>query len=117
MTDFFSKPSSYKGVKKFYYSQPLLTEDEAERMTEYLKQNTNKIDETITSIWYSNHSGKIYFEGEYKNIYYDLVYRVGNNEIDLSIHQRPQGTFEISVKEDIIPLIKRLIKITKEEIN
>lgn len=117
MTDFFSKPSSYKGVKKFYYSQPLLTEDEAKRMTEYLKQNTNKIDESITLVAYLDNANRVYLRGKYKNTEYELVYDVDGCKIVIFIKNIKQNQYVVLQKDILIPDIKDGIDIIKEMID
>lgn len=103
----------YNIVEEVPRMSHLITEDEAERMANYLKRHIDRIDKSVKEIWYTNPSNRIYFEGIYKSVYYYLVYEVDNSNAHLDISNIKQGTYVIEEKENLIPRIKEGIDAIK----
>lgn len=97
--------------------KPLLTAEEAERMAEYLKENLDKIDESITLVAYLNMAHRVFLKGNYKNTEYNSVYDIEECKVVIFIENIKQGEYVVIKKEKLIPDIKEGIDTIKEMID
>ena len=97
--------------------KPLLTAEEAEKMAEYLKENPDKIDESITLVAYLDNANRVYLRGKYKNTEYELVYDVDGCKIVIFIRNIKQNQYVVLQKDILIPDIKDGIDEIKEMID